>query len=238
MKLDRLAGPTVFTGAFLLLAVQPLAAKRVLPAYGGSSSVWTVCLLFFQLMLLGGYLWAHLVRRKPALHAAAAALAALSLYFFFLPIDHAAGSPTLGVLATLARTVGLPYFVLSATSPLLQAWTREYRLYAFSNLGSLLGLVGFVFLFDRLESVAVLFAVAYIVFAGMIIGCCFAAHVQELEAAAAPQKLALGSVAIWVLLALCGTGMLAATTNQLTQEVASIPLLWGVAPWGCIWQAS
>src|SRR5882724_1313490 len=103
--LDRLAGPTVFTGAFLLLAVQPLAAKRVLPIYGGSSSVWTVCLLFFQLALLAGYAWAHLVRSKPKTHAVAAVLAACSLYFFFSPIDHAAaGSPALGVLVTLART--------------------------------------------------------------------------------------------------------------------------------------
>ena len=225
MKLDRLAGPTVFTGAFLLLAVQPLAAKRVLPVYGGSSSVWTVCLLFFQLLLLAGYGWAHFVQHKPRLHAAAVALGAASLYFFFSPIDQATGSPTLGVLIALARTAGLPYFVLSATSPLLQAWTREYRLYAFSNLGSLLGLLGFVFALDRLESIAAIFVVAYCLFAALMIACCLAAHVEEREPAAS-ERLSPLQVRIWILLALCGTGMLAATTNQLCQEVAAIPLLW------------
>ena len=225
MKLDRLAGPTVFTGAFLLLAVQPLAAKRVLPIYGGSSSVWTVCLLFFQLILLAGYGWAHFVQHRPRLHALMATLAAGSIYFFFSPINPASGSPTLGVLFTLARTVGLPYFVLSATSPLLQAWTREYRLYAFSNLGSLLGLLAFVFALDRLESIGLIFAVAYVLFAGLVIACCFAAHDEDLEPVAT-QPLSPLSVGIWVLLAMCGTGMLAATTNQLCQEVAAIPLLW------------
>lgn len=225
MKLDRLAGPTVFTGAFLLLALQPLAAKRVLPVYGGSSSVWTVCLLFFQLMLLGGYAWAHLVRHKPVFHAAAAALGVASLYFFFSPVEPSPGSPTFGVLGTLFRTVGLPYFVLSATSPLLQAWTREYRLYAFSNLGSLLGLVGFVFLLDRIEAIGVMFVCAYAVFAALVIACCFAAH-DEIQEPVTHGRLSIESIATWVLLALCGTGMLAATTNQLCQEVAAIPLLW------------
>ena len=225
MKLDRLSGPAVFVSAFLLLAVQPLAAKRVLPVYGGSSSVWTVCLLFFQLMLLAGYAWAHLVQRKPWLHAAAVGLAAASLYFFFTPVEPSLSSPVLGVLGTLLRTAGLPYFVLSATSPLLQAWRREYRLYAFSNLGSLLGLVGFVFVLDRIESIGGIFIGAYVVFAALMMACCFAAHdrAQEPVTGARPS---LGSAALWVLLSMCGTGMLAATTNQLCQEVAAIPLFW------------
>jgi hypothetical protein len=225
-RLDRLAGPAVFAGAFLLLAVQPLAAKRMLPVYGGSSSVWTVSLLFFQLTLLGGYAWAHFVRHRPRLHAAMTILAAGSLYFFASPVDHALGSPILGVLAGLAQRVGLPYFVLSATSPLLQAWTKEYRLYAFSNLGSLAGLVGFVFVLDRIESIAQIFVVAYVVFAALIVACCLAHPVAEDRPVPEGLKLSFGQVALWMLLALCGTGMLAATTNQLCQEVASIPLLW------------
>ncbi len=225
MKLDRLAGSAAFAGAFLLLAIQPLAAKRLLPVYGGSSSVWTVCLLFFQLMLLAGYGWAHVVRRKPWLHAAAVGLAAASLYFFFSPVESSSASPVLGVFTTLARTVGLPYFVLSATSPLLQAWTGEYRLYAFSNLGSLLGLVAFVFVLDRIESIGLIFVVAYVVFAVLVIACCMAAH-AEIPKLVSEDRLSIPSVLLWVLLAMCGTGMLAATTNQLCQEVAAIPLLW------------
>lgn len=227
MKLEKLAGPAVFVGAFLLMAVQPLAAKRLLPLYGGSSSVWTICLLFFQLMLLGGYGWAHFIRHSPRTHAAVVLCAALSLYFFFLsPVDQsAAASPSLGVLLALARIVGLPYFVLSATSPLLQSWTREYRLYAFSNLGSLLGLAGYVFVLDRFESIGIIFVGAYAVFAVLMVACCLAAHVEE-DAPAAAARLPWTSVGLWVLLAMCGTGMLAATTNQLCQEVASIPLFW------------
>lgn len=225
MRLDRLAGPAVFAGAFLLLAVQPLAAKRLLPVYGGSSSVWTVCLLFFQLVLMAGYGWAHVVRRKPWLHAAAVVVGAASLYFFFSPVERSPGLPTLGVLMTLARTVGVPYFVLSATSPLLQAWTGEYRLYAFSNLGSLLGLLGFVFVLDRVAAIGVVFVVAYLVFALLAIACCMAAHV-EVQAPVIEERLSSKSVLLWVLLAMCGTGMLAATTNQLCQEVAAIPLFW------------
>ncbi len=225
MKLDRLAGPAAFAGAFLLLAMQPLAAKRLLPVYGGSSSVWTVCLLFFQLMLLAGYGWAHVVRRKPWLHAAAIGVAAASLYFFFSPVESSSASPVLGVFATLARTVGLPYFVLSATSPLLQAWTGEYRLYAFSNLGSLLGLVAFVFVLDRIASIGLIFVGAYLLFAVLAIACCMAAHV-EIQKPVSEERLSIPSVLLWMLLAMCGTGMLAATTNQLCQEVAAIPLLW------------
>jgi len=225
MRLDRLAGPAVFTGAFLLLAVQPLAAKRLLPVYGGSSSVWTVCLLFFQVMLLAGYAWAHFVRHNPKLHALVAIAAAASLYSFTSPLEQSLHAPTWGVLVGLARHVGLPYFVLSATSPLLQAWTREYRLYAFSNLGSLLGLVGFVFVLDRIPAIELIFVCAYVLFAALVVACCFAQKPVE-EKAAGTSVLSLTAVLLWTLLAMCGTGMLAATTNQLCQEVASIPLFW------------
>ncbi|HEY3739221.1 MAG TPA: fused MFS/spermidine synthase [Bryobacteraceae bacterium] len=216
----------MFSSAFLLLAVQPLAAKRLLPVYGGSSSVWTVCLLFFQLVLLAGYAWAHAVRHKPLVHAAAAIIAAGSLYFFGSSVETSIASPMLGVLVGLAKTVGLPYFVLSATSPLLQAWTKEYRLYAFSNLGSLTGLIGFVFVLDRIESIRSIFVVAYLVFAALIVACCLAHPVAEDPPAPTDEKLSFEQVGLWMLLAMCGTGMLAATTNQLCQEVASIPLLW------------
>src|SRR5688500_7537339 len=121
---------TVFLSAFLLFEVQPIIAKMILPWFGGTSAVWSTCMLFFQLVLLLGYLYAHWLhrnfapRRQAIFHTVALALSLASL-----PIlpgaswkTTAVGQPSLRILALLAVTVGLPYFLLSSTSPLLQAW--------------------------------------------------------------------------------------------------------------------
>ena len=147
----------IFVSAFLLFQVEPLIAKFILPWFGGVAAVWTVCLLFFQIVLLLGYLYAHLLtgispRIQGWLHAAF--LAASLFVLPVLPRDSLkpAGSehPALSILAVLTLTVGLPFFLLSSTSPLLQAWlAREkknsgvYRFYALSNAGSLLGLLSY-----------------------------------------------------------------------------------------------
>jgi spermidine synthase len=154
---------TIFTGAFLLFQVQPLIGKYILPWFGGGPGVWTTCMLFFQVVLLGGYAYAHCTsqRLKPRAQAAlhvALLIAGLGL----LPITpsdswkpRGGGNPTLQILALLAASLGLPYFVLSSTGPLLQHWFSRthpaqspYRLYALSNAGSLLALVSFPFLFE------------------------------------------------------------------------------------------
>jgi hypothetical protein len=154
---------TIFAGAFLLFQVQPLIGKYILPWFGGGPGVWTTCMLFFQVLLLGGYAYAHFTSRwlKPCAQAAlhlvllAAALALLPI----TPSDswkpHGGGNPTLQILALLAISLGLPYFVLSTTGPLLQQWftrakpgTSPYRLYALSNVGSLLALVSYPFFFE------------------------------------------------------------------------------------------
>ncbi|PYJ05764.1 MAG: hypothetical protein DME25_07835 [Verrucomicrobia bacterium] len=154
---------TIFTGAFLLFQVQPLIGKYILPWFGGGPGVWTTCMLFFQALLVVGYAYAHLSSRwlKPraqALLHVALVLAALAL----LPITpssrwkpHGSGNPTCQILALLAANLGLPYFVLSSTGPLMQAWfcrthpgAWPYRLYALSNAGSLLALVSFPFFFE------------------------------------------------------------------------------------------
>ena len=154
---------TIFTGAFLLFQVQPLIGKYILPWFGGGPGVWTTCMLFFQVLLLGGYAYAHFTSRwlKPRkqvvvhLILLAAALALLPI----TPSDawkpHGAGNPTLQILTLLAVSLGLPYFVLSATGPLIQQWfsrakpgVSPYRLYALSNLGSLLALVSYPFFFE------------------------------------------------------------------------------------------
>ena len=154
---------TIFTGAFLLFQVQPLIGKYILPWFGGGPGVWTTCMLFFQVLLLGGYAYAHFTSKwlKPRTQAIvhlvllAAALALLPI----TPSDswkpQGGGNPTLQILALLAVSLGLPYFVLSSTGPLIQQWfsrakpgVSPYRLYALSNLGSLLALLSYPFFFE------------------------------------------------------------------------------------------
>ncbi len=153
---------TIFLGAFLLFLVQPIVARAILPWFGGSPAVWTACMLFFQTMLLGGYayaaaaLGAGIARRGPWIH-----LALLAGTLAFLPIvpdpswkPQGAELPTLKILGLLAATIGLPYFLLSSSAPLLQAWAwsaararggSPYRLYALSNAGSFLALAAYPF---------------------------------------------------------------------------------------------
>src|SRR6266404_7931066 len=154
---------TIFTGAFLLFQLQPLIGKFILPWFGGSPAVWTTCMLFFQLVLLAGYAYAHLSARflKPRLQAVLH-LALLVAAILFLPIIPAPAwkpvtpdQPVWHILKLLFACVGLPYFVLSTTGPLMQEWFRRlhpgtspYRLYALSNLGSLLALISFPFVFE------------------------------------------------------------------------------------------
>src|SRR5450759_1377433 len=154
---------TIVVSAFLLFQVQPVIAKIILPWFGGSAAVWTTCLLFFQMVLLLGYLYSHAVIRylKPRaqmlLHASllVASVLALPIYpsTWWKPVG--AAEPTLQILGLLAVTVGLPYFLLSTTGPLLQAWyTRRfhgampYRLYALSNAGSMFALISYPALFE------------------------------------------------------------------------------------------
>lgn len=156
-------GTTILLGAFLLFQVQPLVSKAILPWFGGCPSVWTTCMLFFQAVLFLGYVYAHLLQRwlsprnQVILHVAvvAAALAVLPILpgTAWKPVD--AQEPVRRILLLLGATVGLPYFALSATSPLVQAWFSHvhpgrspYRLYALSNAGSLLALLSYPFVFE------------------------------------------------------------------------------------------
>ncbi len=153
---------TIFCGAFLLFLVQPLMGKYLLPWFGGGPGVWTTCLLFFQLLLLGGYAYAHLLQRLAPRRQTLVHVALLVAALAFLPITPAvswkpSGSddPVLRILLLLTATLGLPYLVLSATGPLLQRWfslahpgASPYRLYALSNAGSLLALLAYPFFFE------------------------------------------------------------------------------------------
>src|SRR5580658_6869035 len=156
---------TIFLSAFLLFAVQPMIGKIILPWFGGSAAVWSTCLLFFQATLLAGYLYAHWSTRwlKPR-RQAILQIALMAVSLALLPIlpspswkPSEAGDPSLRILLLLTVTIGLPYILLSTTSPLLQAWyvaakpgAIPYRLFALSNLGSLLALFSFPLLVEPL----------------------------------------------------------------------------------------
>jgi len=156
---------TIFSSAFLLFLVQPLIARIILPWFGGSASVWTTCLMFFQTALLIGYLYAHGSVRllKPKTQAVVhtglllLSLAALPILPNFEWKAIGPEHPIRSILLLLAATVGLPYLLLSTTGPILQAWyarsrpdSSPYRLYAVSNAGSLLALVAYPALFEPL----------------------------------------------------------------------------------------
>jgi len=151
---------TIFCSAFLLFLVQPIVAKQILPWFGGSANVWTTCLVFFQLVLLLGYAYADLVtRRLPSRVQLRLHVTLLLASCLMLPIVPGAQWKPLGgespaplILGLLSLTVGLPYFLLSTTSPLVQSWfarrfpgRNPYRLFALSNLASMLALAGYPF---------------------------------------------------------------------------------------------
>ncbi|NUQ00308.1 MAG: fused MFS/spermidine synthase [Armatimonadetes bacterium] len=241
---------TIFLSAFLLFQVQPLIGKFILPWFGGTPAVWTTCLLFFQVALLGGYAYAHLLasrlssRAQGRLHIALLALAALALPIIPSESWKPGGeeNPLPLILGLLAVTVGAPYLILSATGPLLQGWfsrlhhgVSPYRLYALSNVGSLLALLTYPILFERLlrlKAQGWTWSIGFLVF-GLLCGLNAwhlaranpPAHRESEEAApaAAPRPF---DVALWLCLAACGSLMLLATTNQMCQDVAVVPFLW------------
>jgi len=254
-----LAG-TILLSALLLFQVQPLVSKYILPWFGGCPAVWTTCLLFFQTLLFGGYLYAHLGQRlltprgQVAVHVLLVATALMLLPIApgadWKPADSAA--PTWRILLLLTATVGLPYFALSATSPLIQAWFSRsypgrspYRLYALSNVGSLVGLVSYPFLIEPAFELDTQSALWSLVFGGYALLCFLCgAWLWRLRPAASQSAYAVESAggqpqsrttapptwhrAAWLVLPACASLMLLATTNHVCQDVAVVPFLWVV----------
>jgi hypothetical protein len=182
-------GITVFLSAFLLFMVQPLLAKYILPWFGGSPGVWTTSLLFFQVVLTAGYGWAHLAaRRFPPRAQALATWALLAISLAFLPLAPSRSglaadiaTPTLDILRVLLVSVGATYFLLSATSPMLQAWhsrirpgVEPYRLYTLANLGSLAAIAGYPLLVEpnlRLGNQTLIWSLLYAAFGALSAAC-------------------------------------------------------------------
>jgi hypothetical protein len=227
---------TIFLSAFLLFQVQPIMGRFILPWFGGTPAVWSVCLLFFQSMLLAGYAYAHWLRR-PRFHAL---LLAVSVAFLpVIPVRPAiTDTPSARILLLLAITVGVPYFLLSATAPLLQKWSSSerspWRLYALSNFGSFLALLSYPFLVEpyvRLRVQAWVwsgFYVAFVILCAMVawpVGQAILSPASE-EGSARPTPW---TILFWLGLSAAGSTLLLATTNIVTQDIAVSPFLW-IAP--------
>lgn len=243
---------TVFLSAFLLFQVQPIVAKMILPWFGGSSSVWTLCMVFFQLELLLGYAYVHWVheklrpQRQPWVHGALLVLSLATLPVVADPAWKltAQAQPTWSVLGVLATTVGVPYLLLSTTGPLMQAWfarsfvergQQTYRLYALSNLASMLALLSYPVLVEPRLAVA---PQAWVWSAGyaLFVLCCVATAGYTLKRQRTESRSAQRlddsprppwrDIVLWVGLAACASTLLLALTRHLTQDVAPVPFLW------------
>jgi spermidine synthase len=250
----------MFVGATLLFLVQPLFARMALPLLGGSPAVWNTAMLFYQVILLAGYCYAHVIthvlrpRAQAVLHCVL-----LLLPLLVLPIGVPEGwrppaetSPVWWFLGLLTVAVGLPFFVVSATSPLLQAWfarsgharaAEPYPLYAASNVGSMLALLAYPTLLEpalRLSDQSRLWAAGYLLLVGLMLACAVViwrkppARGWRLEARE-PAQTSLQSLASslswhrrahWVLLAFVPSSLMLSVTAYLSTNIAPIPLLW------------
>jgi SAM-dependent methyltransferase len=250
---------TIFLSAFLLFLVQPVITKLILPWFGGSAAVWTTCLVFFQTALLAGYAYADFcVRRLTPRGQVKVQTILLLISLAVLPIIPTAHwkpagdeDPSWLILGLLTATIGLPYFLLSTTSPLVQTWfarahpgVSPYRLFALSNLASMLALVGYPFLFEPwspTRTQAFGWSIGY----GLFVGLCIAAGWASVRkpTSAEPRRKRTPDVAagddenpppfaqqlMWCTLAATGSILLLAVTNQITRNIAAVPMLW-IAP--------
>src|SRR5215213_9171056 len=257
MKRSRdtlLFGVTIFISSALLFSIQPLIAKMLLPLLGGTPAVWNTCMLFFQAVLLCGYAYALLVSRWPLKRQLVAQLVLLCLAFISLPIGLSSswlnsvpptGDPSFWLLACLAASVGLPFFIISSNSPLLQKWFSRtsadsakdpYFLYAASNAGSLLSLLAYPVILEPFFTLRAQSRIWTVVYAAMVL--LIGVHALLLfradrEAVASPEvvtiaepKLTLSRRLRWLLLAFAPSSLMLGVTNYITTDIASVPLLW------------
>lgn len=246
-------GALSLLSAFLLFQVQPIISKFILPWFGGSPGVWTTCMLFFQVVLFAGYAYAHALTLLPRRWQGVVHGLLLGVAIAMLPIAPAdawkptgAEDPAFRILLLLAASVGLPYFVLSSTSPLVQVWfTRTtggrnpWRLYALSNIGSLAALLTYPLFFevhwDVLEQTT-LWAVGFGAFVILSLSGIWMDRRHALEAAAQPQEPVDTKAdhpgwwrrMLWVLFPALASCVLLSATNHVCQDVAVIPFLWVV----------
>ena len=241
---------TMFASAALLFVVQPMVAKLLLPSLGGSPGVWTTCMLFFQAVLLAGYAYAHLgarllsPRRQAMLHLplTVAAFVVLPISIPELGID-ASQNPTTWLIAALILAVGLPFFVVSTSAPLLQHWFAHthhpdrddpYHLYAASNLGSMTSLLGYPFLIEpflgvRAQTVA--WAVVYAVFVVVVFACATTMRGARTTRATSASRADAAPLSWrqrlrWTVWAFVPSSLMLGVTQYISTDIAAVPLLW------------
>ncbi len=245
---------TIFSSAFLLFLVQPLISKHILPWFGGSAAVWATCMVFFQVVLLAGYAYSDWTsrrlrpRQQIALHALLLAFSVATLTVLPDASWKPTGQedPTLQILGLLGASIGLPYFILSTTGPLVQSWvsrslagTNVYRYFSLSNLASLLALISYPFVVEPRAALVLqarIWSVGYTVFAVCCVGAglYFAAKAGRGAVATAAQAPRSTDTPVpgwrphltWLALSAMGSWLLLAITNHITQNVAAIPFLW------------
>ena len=245
---------TILVSSFLLFLVQPIIAKQILPWFGGSAAVWATCLVFFQLVLLAGYAYSDFTQRLKPRTQATLHIVLLLASLISLPIVADAGwkptgadDPVWRILGLLTATIGLPYFMLSTTGPLVQSWfarehadpvtaKRVYRLFALSNFGSLVGLLAYPFAIEMwvpTHNQAVGWSTAYGLFVVLCASCAWRARSRAAE----PEAVAtmdtgvddspgLLDYAKWLVLAALASLLLLTISSHISQNVASIPFLW------------
>ncbi|MBS1721418.1 MAG: fused MFS/spermidine synthase [Armatimonadetes bacterium] len=240
----------ILTSAFLLFLVQPMFARMALPYLGGSPAVWNTALVFYQGTLLLGYWYSHkIASRTIGTKWVWAHVALLLLVLASLPIQirlmsepPTTGSPVFWLLGILALGVGLPFFAVSTTSPLLQRWfsatghpqaSNPYFLYAASNIGSLLALIGYPTVVERfltLRQQGTVWTAGYIATVVLVAACAFNAQrgTRPEPSTDSPdaEVVSAGRIGRWVLLAFVPSALLMGVTTYITTEIAAVPLLW------------
>ncbi len=254
LLLGYLLALTIFISAFLLFQVQPLISKFILPWFGGSPAVWTTAMLFFQCTLFLGYVYSHLLFSRLSLvkqvrvHIVLLALASV-MAIFVIPLDSlkpkGTEDPTLRILLLLTLCVGLPYAVLSTTGPLIQAWFSRaypgrspYRLFSLSNMGSLIALGSFPFVFEpfmELKTMGRFWMIGFWVFAGLCAACGLSMlRITQSELGSSDSSTAHSEGKLplvwqrfsWIGLSGLSSLMFIATTNHVCHDIATVPFLW------------
>jgi hypothetical protein len=234
---------TIFLSSFLLFSVQPVITKQILPLFGGSSSIWLLSLVFFQSLLLGGYFYSYFIttklnHQKRIITHGVLLLASLSslpiLYNKNLTFDN----EYVKILSMLFFTVGIPYFMLSTTAPLIQAFftqkyptAKVYRLYSLSNFASLLALFSYPLFFEKYLSIlnqSFYWSASYGFFVMVALGLLAWSFKlkDKKDFVEAVSPISLKTKMKWLSYSFMGSALLSAITAHITQNVASIPLLW------------
>lgn len=249
MTILRLSAVTLFVSATLLFLIQPMTGRMLLPSLGGTAVVWNTALVFFQTMLLAGYLYAHLTIRwlgpgkQAILHVFLVAAAGVTLPIAFeasAGLD-AANEPVLWLLKSLTLEVGLAFFVVAASAPMIQRWYASldvpgaddpYFLYAASNAGSLVGLLAYPLIVEprlTLDSQSLFWTIGYVALAALTASLAIVTYrgsTQTKTAATTRSAISLRRKLKWVGLAFLPSSLLVGATTQITTDIAAVPMLW------------